>query len=295
MKSIRSILVTGRNGQVGWELARTLAPLGKVIAVDHEEMNLANPAEIRKVISELKPSLIVNPAAYTAVDKAEQEAELAFKINAEAPGIIAEEAKKIGAALIHFSTDYVFDGTARTPYLESAKAAPTGVYGLSKYKGECAVQEVDDAFLIFRTSWVYATRGKNFLLTMLKLAREREELKVVHDQTGSPTWARMLAEATACVVSKGQSNIVDFCRSSKGLYHLTAGGQTTWHEFTVEILNNDPRRSEHVCKRVLPIKSHEYPSPVKRPEYSVLSNEKALKTFGVQMPDWKEQLTLALG
>ena len=198
----RKILLTGKNGQVGWELERSLQPLGQVIAFDRSGLDLASPDSIRAVIREVKPELIVNPAAYTAVDKAESEPDLAMAVNGVAPGIIAEEAKRLGAALIHYSTDYVFDGTKAEPYTEDDVPKPINVYGKTKLAGEQAVQAIGVPHLIFRTSWVYGMRGKNFLLTILRMAKEKDELRIVDDQFGAPTWSRMIAETTAQVLAQ---------------------------------------------------------------------------------------------
>lgn len=228
------ILLTGNTGQVGWELERTLMPLGEVVAVGRKasptQLDLANLASIRPVIQTVQPDLIVNAAAYTAVDQAETEPDLALRVNGTAPGVIAEEAKRLGIPLIHYSTDYVFDGQKQSPYIETDTPDPVNIYGHTKLAGEVAIQQVGGGFLIFRTSWVYGLRGKNFLMTMLKLAREREELRIVDDQIGAPTWSRAIAETTAQIVAQGVQDIREFCDQYRGLYHLSAGGQTSWYE-----------------------------------------------------------------
>lgn len=277
------IMLLGKNGQVGWELERTLAPLGEVIALDKEDIDLANPDQIIQGIRDIKPNIIVNAAAYTAVDKAEEEPELAMLINGIAPGIIAEEAKKIGAGLIHYSTDYVFDGTKRTPYTEEDEPNPINVYGKTKLVGENAIQAVELPHLIFRTSWVYGLRGHNFLLTILRLAQEKDELRVVDDQIGSPTWCRMIAEATALILAQGKESLYD----KGGLYHLTSRGETSWYGFAREIL-----RIKGIETPLLPIKSSEYKTLAERPKYSVLYNKKLFNNFSIKLNSWKKYILL---
>ncbi|MBS3902479.1 MAG: dTDP-4-dehydrorhamnose reductase [Dethiobacter sp.] len=284
------ILLTGKNGQVGWELRHALTTLGEVVALDREQLDLANPDQIRKRVRDIKPDLIVNAAAYTAVDKAEEEAELAMAVNGIAPGILAEEAKKLNALIVHFSTDYVFDGSKTTPYTEEDVPNPINVYGRTKFFGEQAIQAVGTPYLILRTSWVYGLRGKNFLLTILRLSRERSELKIVDDQIGAPTWSRTIAEATAGILSTGHLSL----SANTAVYHLTASGKTSWYEFAKAILALDPNPTEQVCQNLVPIPTSEYPTPARRPAYSVLSNAKLEAAFGVKLPYWEEGLTRAL-
>lgn len=290
------ILLTGSTGQVGWELQRSLMTLGEVICVGREatsvslQMDLSVPETIRAVIREVKPNLIVNPAAYTAVDKAEAEPELAMAVNGVAPGVIAEEAKLLDAPVIHYSTDYVFNGTQATPYTEQDIPDPQNVYGKTKLAGEKAIQAVGVPYLILRTSWVYGLRGKNFLLTMLKLSREREELKVVDDQIGAPTWSRMIAEATTHIILGTRELVRDY----SGVYHLTATNQTSWHGFAKTIFELDPNSSQQKLKQLLAIPSTEYPTPAKRPAYSSLDTSKILSTFKLTLPSWRESLALVL-
>ncbi|BAZ47839.1 dTDP-4-dehydrorhamnose reductase [Nostoc sp. NIES-4103] len=288
------ILLTGITGQVGWELQRTLMTVGEVIPVRRNEMDLTQPNSISDIIQQVKPDLIVNPAAYTAVDKAESEPELAMAINGIAPGVIAESAKKVGVALIHYSTDYVFDGTKTTPYTESDKPNPQNIYGKTKLVGEQAIASSGVPHLILRTSWVYGLRGKNFLLTMRKLAQEREEIKVVADQIGAPTWSRVIAETTAQILSQARHNVSDFLVSTGGLYHLTASGQTSWYTFAQTIFNHDVQHSERKLQNLISITSKEYPTTAKRPAYSLLSNQKLSNTFGLFLPDWQKTLELVL-
>lgn len=287
------ILLTGKNGQIGWELQRTLATLGEVIALDRHGMNLANPDSIRRVIREIKPTLIVNAAAYTAVDKAESEPELAMTINGVAPGILAEEAKQLNAAMVHYSTDYVFDGNKDSPYLESDSPNPLNVYGRTKLEGERAIQAVGVPHLIFRTSWVYGARGKNFLLTILRLARERDEISVVNDQIGAPTWSRMIAQSTAHVlthVSCHEKALQDY----SGIYHLAAAGKTSWFEFAGAILEWAKMKPGYKATVLRPVATHEYPTVAERPKYSTMSNHKATEKFSLTIPSWQFMLDLCM-
>lgn len=286
------ILITGKNGQVGYELERRLQGLGDVIAVDRNQMDLSNLSQVRDVIRTIKPTLIINAAAYTAVDKAENEPELAMCINAEAPGVMAEEAKKLGATMIHYSTDYVFDGTKTTPYLETDPTCPINVYGVSKLAGEQAIQNADIPHLILRTSWVYGMRGKNFLLTVLRLAKERGELSIVADQYGAPTWCRTIADMTRYIVTQSQSEQwkQEGWQYHSGIYHLTAQGQTTWFGFTEAILKHAAISKLPVVKA---IRTTDYPLPAKRPEYSVISSEKFTNKF-CELPEWECALKLCM-
>jgi len=294
------ILVTGKDGQVGFELLGSLAGQGQVIAVGREQMDLSDPDSIRRAVREIGPDLIVNAAAYTAVDQAESEPELALAVNGVAPGILAEEAKRAGAALIHYSTDYVFDGTKAAPYTEDDAPRPLNAYGRTKLAGERAIQAVDAPHLILRTSWIYGMRGKNFLLTMLRLARERDELSIVDDQVGAPTWSRALAEATSGILKRlgyGQPGFRDACAEQRGIYNLSAAGQTSWHGFAAAILahaaSQQPGQSACALERVpvlKPITTEHYPLPARRPRYSVLANAKLQRAFGLALPDWKISL-----
>jgi len=283
---MKKILVTGKNGQVGWELQRTLAPLGQVIALDVEDMDLSDPDSIRNKVREIAPDIIVNPAAHTAVDKAESEPDLAMAINGTAPGIMAEEAKKLDALLIHYSTDYVFDGNKTSPYVETDTPDPQSVYGKTKLAGEQAIQAVGGKHVILRTSWVYGVHGGNFVKTILRLAKERSELRIVADQYGAPTWARLLAESTAQVITH-------YTEDRSGVYHLTSSGRTNWHQFAEEIVRLARQYDDALKDKPLtihPIATHEYPVPAKRPVNSSLSTEKIRKTFGLNLPQWDEDL-----
>ncbi|MEQ1662969.1 MAG: dTDP-4-dehydrorhamnose reductase [Thiobacillus sp.] len=285
------ILLTGASGQLGWELRRTLAPLGNVLTLTRQQLDLAQPESLRSAVTALAPDLIVNPAAYTAVDRAESDAALAEAVNADAPRELAQIAAQRGIPLVHFSTDYVFDGTQSTPYSESDLPNPLGVYGASKRAGELAVQAAGGSHLILRTSWVYGLRGNNFLRTMQRLARERESLSVVNDQWGAPTWSRLLAEATALVVARWLMH-ADRAATS-GVYHLSCGGRTNWHEFAAAILEDLRRRGERVAT-LAAIPTTSYPTAAVRPAQSLLDNTLIAETFGVRLPDWETALALCL-
>ena len=299
------ILLTGKNGQVGGELLQLLPQLGDVIALGRDQMDLLKPSEIRRAIQEARPRLIVNAAAYTAVDRGETDEPTAKAINAEAPGVMAEEAKKIGAALLHYSTDYVFDGTKNAPYDETDTTNPLNVYGRTKCAGEQAIRDSGVSHLIFRTSWVYATRGRNFLLTILRLASEQNELRIVSDQVGAPTCASQLAITTCEILSgiyerqHGESDFSDV----EGTYHMTAAGQTTWYKFAKAILEEAQEEShppkwlveatggrQLIARSVIPISTKEFHSPTHRPPYSILSNSRLAQKFAVSLPDWRVQL-----
>jgi len=298
----RKILIVGRLGQVGWELCRTLACLGDVAAIDRPEIELTDIDAVRGLITDLHPAVVVNAAAYTAVDLAERESGVAMQINAAAPIAMAEECKKAGALFVTYSTDYVFDGSKNGAYTEGDTPSPQNTYGRTKLAGDLGVQAVDGSYLIFRTSWVYGSRGKNFLLTMLKLAEEREELKVVDDQIGSPTWSRAIAESTALVLSQllspgrlaGRTTVAEAAREFSGVYNLTAGGQVSWCGFAREIFSYLSAKGKTRVPTVIPILTAEYPTPATRPMNSVLNNEKVLRTFNVKMPRWEECLALVM-
>jgi dTDP-4-dehydrorhamnose reductase len=278
---------------VGFELTRTLQGLGRVVAADRAMLDLSNLDQVRSVVRDVKPTLIVNPAAYTAVDKAESEPELAMRINGEAPGVLAEEAKKLGAALIHFSTDYVFDGEKDDPYAEDDATDPQNAYGRTKLAGEHAIAASGVHHLIFRTSWVYGTRGKNFLLTMLRLGAERDALKVVADQFGAPTWSNTIATLTSHVVAQAAAVGHDsqWWHERSGIYHLTAGGSTSWCGFAQAIFELSSLEKKPV---VAPIAATEYPTPAKRPGNSRMSCEKLAAVFGLAAPEWREALRLCM-
>lgn len=286
------ILLTGKSGQVGYELERSLQGLGEIIAVDRSQMDLSNLDNIRQVIREVRPDLIINPAAYTAVDKAENEPELAMLVNAYAPAVMAAEAKKLGAVMIHYSTDYVFDGTKTSPYVEEDPTCPINVYGRTKLAGEQAIQAAGIPHLILRTSWVYGTRGKNFLMTVKRLAQERDELRIVADQHGAPTWCRTIADTTAHIIaqSKGVGLGDEWWKARSGVYHLTAQGQTTWHGFTGAVVAH---QSVERKPALTPISTDEYPLPAARPANSVLSSARLIEQF-CDLPTWDAALRLCM-
>lgn len=291
-----TILLLGANGQVGWELQRSLEPLGPVRALTRAEADLSDRDALSRAVRETGPSLIVNAAAYTAVDRAEEEAALAHAINAGAPGLLAGEAKRLGIALVHYSTDYVFDGAGDRPAREDDATAPLNAYGRTKLAGEAAIRESGCVHLILRTSWVYSMRGANFLLTMRRLAGEREELRIVADQTGAPTWARGIAGATTMILARsGAPADTGVLAEKGGLYHLAASGGTSWHGFAEAIVGWMRETGQPVrCKQVLPIATADYPTPAKRPANSLLDCSKLLDAFGIVMPDWRDQLRLCV-
>jgi dTDP-4-dehydrorhamnose reductase len=288
------LLVTGANGQIGWELRRSLRGVGDVLAMDRTACDLSRPRDLPGIIREAKPDVIVNTAAYTAVDKAENEEELATLVNGTAVGVIAEEARRLGALLIHYSTDYVFDGAKDCPYLEDDLPSPINAYGRSKLAGERAIGQSGGDYLILRTCWVFAARGHNFLLTILRLAQERDELSVVADQIGAPTWARYIAEATAHIVDctcREQAE-ADF---TSGILHVAAGGSTSWWGFAEAILDQAMGRGRLRRRpKVRPISSSEYPRPAARPRNSRLAGARLRERFGITLPEWQQGLALCV-
>jgi dTDP-4-dehydrorhamnose reductase len=294
------ILLTGVTGQVGGELLKLLRPLGEVVAPSREQMDLADAGSVRAAIRAVRPRWIVNPGAYTAVDKAESEPALAYAINAEAVGAIGEEARAIRAAVIHFSTDYVFDGLGDAPYRETDATGPVSVYGASKLAGEKALAESGAGHMIFRTSWVYGGVGKNFLLTILRLARERELLRVVADQHGAPTWSRDLAKLTVRAIGKCETaaqgrELVDVLAEVGGLYHAAGAGETTWYGFAAEAVRLQRQAEPDVrFAEIEAITTAEYPTPAKRPFNSRMNCSKLAEEFGWRMMDWQESLRKVL-
>ena len=295
-------LVTGARGQVGAELVRSLQGRAEVIAHDRLTLDLANPDSIRARVREVKPLLILNAGAYTAVDRAESEPEAARAVNGRAPGVLGEEAKRLGALLIHFSTDYAYDGTKATPYVELDATNPLNTYGLTKLEGDLAIGASGCDHITLRTSWVYASSGRNFMLTMLRLAGTQAELRVVDDQHGAPTTNRQLASAIVDLLLAGararsvSEQDLGRLREASGLYHATAGGETTWAGFARAIFAERALRPgpAFVAPRVVPIRTEDYPTPARRPMNSRLSCEKLARTFGVQLSDWREGLREAI-
>jgi len=284
------ILLFGKNGQLGWELQRTLAPLGAITALDFEDLDLGDPALLRRWIQDVRPEVVVNAAAYTNVDAAESEPDKAFAINAAAPQIMAQETRAMNAALIHYSTDYVFDGTKGAPYVEDDVPHPVNVYGESKLAGEQAVQAMGSSFLIFRTAWLYSMRGDNFVTKVLSWARKHEVLHIVDDQIANPTWARTLAQLTAHILIRG----TDYVAEHRGLYHLAGDGYASRYDWAQEILKLDPKPEEHMAEEVRRASTSDIPTPAKRPRFSALDCGLCTQIFGVTAPAWAHELKLAL-
>lgn len=285
------IFILAENGQLGWELCRTLAPLGEIIAVDYPKIDLERPETVCELIREIKPALVVNAAAYTAVDLAETERERAAKINAIAPGLLAEECHRLGAMFFHYSTDYVFDGTKGSPYIESDTPNPLSVYGRSKLEGEQLVRKAGGAHLIFRTSWVYSMRGQGgFISKVMQWSRRQETLRMVTDQVSNPTWARMLAEVAAQIAVRGQKYVAE----RSGLYHLAGSGFASRLEWAKMILELDPNKQEQITKELLPALTADFPTPAERPLFSALDCSKFESTFDLKLPDWQTALRLAM-
>jgi dTDP-4-dehydrorhamnose reductase len=288
------ILLFGKIGQLGWELCRTLAPLGDITAIDYPEIDLSRAEDVRQVVRAARPQVIVNATAYTAVDRAESEPDAAMAVNGKAPGLLAEEAAGLDAALIHFSTDYVFDGTKGSAYVETDMPNPLGMYGRSKLAGEQAIERVGGAYLILRTSWVYTTRRDSFVTKVLGWSRQQPTLRMVTDQISNPTWARMLAEVTAQTLAKGGENVVDWLAERSGIYHLAGSGWASRMEWGQAILSYDPRPQEQVVREILPAVTADFPTPAQRPLYSALLCDRFTQTFGLRLPDWKAALRLAM-
>ena len=288
---MKTILVTGKTGQVGRELARYLQPLGRIIATGQDELDLSSPDSIRAAVRMHAPDIVVNAAAYTAVDKAEAEPDLAMQINAVAPGVLAEEAKRANALLVHYSTDYIFDGLLGRPYIEEDAPNPLNVYGKTKLEGERAIAAIGGAFLILRTSWIYSDQPPNFLLTILNLARQETQLDVVDDQVGSPTWARSLATATADVLRQAVN-----ARERAGIYHLSASGYTTRYGFARRILELAETLSNGKlsCPVLRPSPTAKFPLPAARPLNCPTSKDKIRSVFGIEMTDWTVQLAVCM-
>lgn len=294
------ILLFGNTGQLGWELERSLATLGEVIAIDYPAVNLLDEASTRQAIrgcvdpNGVSPQVIVNATGYTAVDKAESEPDKSAAINARAPAVMAEEARSTGAALIHYSTDYVFDGLRGSPYVETDAPNPLGVYARDKLEGEQAVQQTGGAFLILRLSWMYSLRRDSFVTKVLGWSRQQRILRMVTDQIGNPIWARTAAEATAQLLAMGSSDIVPWIAERSGLYHFVGADHTSRYEWAQAILRLDPRRSEQVTEQVLTALTSEFPTPARRPLFSALDNRKLTQTFGLHLPPWETALRLAM-
>lgn len=291
---MKRILLLGKNGQLGWELRRTLAPLGEITAIDREEVDLSQPGRLRGVVADVRPEVIVNASAYTDVDGAESRPQLAMSVNRDAPAILAEESCKLNIPLIHYSTDFVFDGSQGRCYTESDTPHSLNVYGQSKLEGEQAIRADGGLYFIFRTSWVYSLRGNGFVSKVLRWAREHEMLRIVDDQIGSPTWARMLAELTSLALLHAFERGPDWLAEHSGIYHLAGSGAATRFEWAQAILDLAPNRETLRCRQLLPAKTEEFPTPAQRPAYSALDCTQFEQTFGLRVPPWRESLELAL-
>lgn len=288
------IVLFGKDGQLGWEFQRILPVLGEVIALGRKEADVSDLNAVAKILSEHKPDLIINASAYTEVDKAETEIDLAMTINASAPGVMAEMARKLDSVFIHYSTDYVFDGHSTIPYKENDPTNPLSVYGRSKLRGEQNIQQAGDAFLIFRTSWIYSLRGNSFVNKVLGWARKNETLKIVSDQISSPTWARILAEITGFTIARNKPDLSQTIRERRGIYHLAGSGYTSRYEWAKKILSNDPNREEQLVHTLEAGLTSDFPTPATRPLFSALDCALFEQTFDLQMPDWDDALRLAM-
>lgn len=288
------ILLLGNNGQLGWELERTLPSLGEVVAYDYPDVDLSIESDVRQLIRRIHPNLIVNATAYTAVDRAESEQEAASTINARAPEILAEETKRIGATLVHYSTDFVFDGTKGEPYTEKDATNPLNVYGQSKLDGERAIQDILDSYFIFRTSWVYSLRRDGFVTKVLNWARQQREMRLVTDQISCPTWCRSLAEITALLLARGSKELIPWIEERSGIYHVAGSGYVSRLEWGLAVLRFDPGLEEHIVEKISPALTSDFPTPAKRPHFSALNCDHFIQTFGLRLPDWEHTLRLAL-
>ena len=288
------IVLFGKNGQVGWELSRLLPKLGEVVSFGRQELDVSDLTLLQNTLLELKPNLIVNATAYTEVDRAEKESEKAMRVNAEVPGAMAETARKINAILIHYSTDYVFDGTLTRPYREDDTTNPLSIYGQSKLAGEKNIEQAGGAFIILRTSWVYSMRGNTFVNKMLAWARSNETLRIVDDQFSNPTWARALAEATTRLVSANRDNLQEVMKERSGIYHMAGTGYTSRYEWGKQILANASNRTDILARTIQPVSSDAFPLPAARPPFSALDCSKLDDIFQIRLPDWKNSLKAAM-
>jgi dTDP-4-dehydrorhamnose reductase len=289
-----NIVLLGKNGQLGWEFQRSLPLLGNVVALDREDLDLCDLDAVQETLRRIEPKLIINASAYTDVDGAEKNPELARTINALAPGVMAEMSRKLGAVLVHYSTDYVFDGRADIPYTELDTINPLSMYGKSKWEGEEHIKQAADAFLILRTSWVYSLRGNSFVNKVLTWSRKNSTLRIVDDQVSGPTWARMLAEITVLLLAQNQGSGYEKIRERSGIYHLAGSGYTSRYEWAKQILANDLHRAGQTIQSVEPCRSAEFPTPAVRPLFSALDCSQFEKTFGLRLPPWDSTLELAM-
>ena len=288
------LLLFGKTGQLGWELQRTLAPLGELYALGPDELDLTNLTSLRNLIHSLQPQIIINASAYTAVDKAEEQSDLSMALNAEAPAVMAQAADELKASFIHYSTDYVFDGTKNSAYTEDDETNPLNMYGQSKLIGEQAISQVGGAYVTLRTSWVYSLRGNGFVSKVLFWARNQETLRIVTDQVGSPTWARMLAETTTVMIAQSSPDTYKYFSERSGIYHLGGAGGVSRFDFTRAILDLDSRSEEHRIKRLDPALTLDFPTLAKRPLFTVLNCSRFERVFGLNLPSWMMALQLAM-
>ncbi len=291
---MKKIMLLGSTGQLGWELHRSLLPLGEILAIDYPELDFTNFDRLRTQVLEFNPSVIVNAAAYTAVDQAESQPDLAMTVNAQAPRLLAELACQIKAGLVHYSTDFVYDGKKGACYTEADSPNPLSVYGRTKLAGDEAIRASGAAHLIFRTSWVYSSRRDNFVRKVLGWAHSKTELRVVEDQTGCPTSARTLAEVTAQVLAMGKGDVLGWMEEQSGLYHLAGRGYASRYEWAREIVRLDPKSGEQTIQALIPARSEDFPTPAERPAYSPLDCSRFENTFGLQLPDWRTSLRLTM-
>lgn len=291
---MKRILLLGSCGQLGWEAERALACLGEVISRDYPQVDFSQPESLRELVNSVQPDIIFNAVAYTAVDQAEKEREKARLINAVAPGVLAEAAQSVSAVLVHYSTDYVFDGTKGAAYTEADATHPLNVYGETKLEGEQAVQQVGGAYLVLRTSWVYSTRRDSFVTKVLQWSRSQTTLRVVTDQVSNPTWARSLAEISALVLAKGGEELYGWLQERSGVYHLAGDGCASRYEWAEAVLKLDPQAEQQTVRQLLPALSAEFPSPADRPLFSALNCGRFKSMFGLSLPDWKVALNLAM-
>lgn len=292
-KTDMKILLLGKDGQVGWDLQRSLAPLGQLKSCGRQEADLENLNKLRVIVRDYRPNIIVNAAAYTAVDRAESEPDKAYRVNAKAVGFLADEARRLDAWLIHYSTDYVFDGTKPSPYVETDRPNPLSVYGRTKLQGEEAIRQSGCKYLIFRTSWVFGVHGNNFVKTILRLAKERDNLKIVADQHGVPTSAKLIADITAQSIP-----VFTNSRLHSGIYHLTAKGHATWHELARQVVNRAQRHGMDLsltAGEIRAISTTDYPTPAKRPQNSVLDTNLLTKALGISLPEWQAGVDAVVG
>ena len=291
---MKKILQIGKIGQLGWELLRTCAPLGEVVALDYPDVDLSDSIGLRELVRSVKPDIIINAAAYTNVDKAESQPDLARAINATGPGVLAEEAKKLDAVLVHYSTDYVFDGTKGSPYVETDQPNPLNVYSQTKLEGEQLIAASACVNFVLRTSWAYSMRQGGFVTKVLQWAREQEVMRVVDDQVSGPTSARMLAEITALILAQGRDDVFGYLKEKGGLYHCAGGGSCSRYEWAKKIIELDPQKEEQIVRRLERASSSEFNVPADRPMVSVLSNDKLVNTFGLCLPPWELGLRLTM-